>query len=71
MRVTNTHAARAGSALLAISIGALVFGYALFFLTPKAAVSNPLLWFFAVIAGVAVALPCAIQSNKPRKRTRS
>lgn len=71
MRVTNTGAARAGSVLLAIAMGALVFGYALFFLTPKAAASSPQLWLLAVITGVAVALPCTIQSNKPSKRTRS
>ena len=70
MRVTNTRSARAGSALLAIAMGALVFGYALFFLPPTVA-SSPQVWLFAVITGVAVSLPSTIQSNKPSKRTRS
>lgn len=53
MRLIQNHAALIAACLLGVAMGSLVFGFALFFMTPEVAVSTPQTWGFAALTAVA------------------
>lgn len=56
--------------LLGISMGMAVFGYALFFLPPDIAVSNPVLWALSALTTLVVALPGIIRTGQSLRLSR-
>ena len=62
---------QAGAILLGVAMGALAFGFALFFLTPSEASASPLLWTISTATAMAVALPNFRHTTQPAKPQRS
>ena len=65
MRLTNKTSTSCAAILIALSTACLVFGYALFFMPPTEAASNPATWLCSVVVAITTYLG-TIQPNQQR-----